>query len=846
MKIANNNASVIKRLANKSYKNNRSRNYLLIVSIAAVVTLLFSIISISYAQVDSEYLLAARRGGDLSTALLDRPTPEQYEKIKKLDYIDIVGKESYVNVGIKDGYDIFLGTVVDNVAYEELYIPAFTDVQGTYPEHEYEVMLPMRALDELGVKPEIGTVVSLDVVKEEGVQTTEEFILSGYFTEYVDPHASPAVAFFSEAYLEAANKSLENPDYLLMKQNDSLLFEETEEKLYNDIETIDDTQQFAAGDSIEYKTIENIYGDYDVMILLCVIIAVSVFLLINNIMQISLEKDVRELGLLRTIGTTKKQVFLIQQRQIIYITVFGLLIGSILAFLAIQLILPMFLRGLSSGSDVSVVDVLTFRVWLLFAVLGVAALIAVVSMLLPLTKINSISPKEALYFSQGKIKVSKKEIHAKKSVSIPKMAWRNITKNRGRFIKTVFSLFAASILCISSVMAIQILDYSNMYKDFPDFELSEDDYFNAYSTGPEDVFLNSEFVESIRNIDGITDVEASYEAYANIDLREEVWDPLMKAGEISLEEEPVRESGLRIVNDDEIEMFQKFVDDNNLDVDMDSFINGESVLNLQHHVFSEKMLEEAETTKGGTLTLYNEQGEEISKFNFDGYLDISTRGFPRFKNMSTNTSYAPYILISEKGFERSGAYKTINRFSINVEKDKVLEVHESLKKLLDARASEFIPEEMPQVGLFAKYIAEQEAVEYITSVRILLFSLSFILIGLAVLNYFNVMYTSLSSRRKELVVLESIGMTRGQLRTLLVSEGIQYGLVVTVLLASIGSGILYLVSNFIQAGQAKISFTYPTLAVVVLIVVVFIISILLPLLIYRRVEKQSIVERLSE
>ncbi|MDF9825702.1 putative ABC transport system permease protein [Breznakia sp. PF5-3] len=843
--IKNNNTSVILNLAKNSYKNNRSRNSLLIGAISFAVILLFCITSISFAQVDSEYLMYARKSGSLATVYLDRPTAEQYKQAKTLDCLEIVGKESSVGMGEKDNHQLFIGKVVDDVAYKELYRPAFSNIHGGYPTQENEVMLPMKVLEELGIKPKIGMEIELTLRDDKDNTKDEIFILSGYFEEYVDSHMSLPSAFFSIPYLEKSGRSLNQSDLLIMKQQDHLLFEEIESILYEKIETIDDIQQFVAADTLTYAAVQTVYGNYDTAIMLCAIIVISVFLLINNIMQISLEKSVRELGLLRTIGTTKKQIFLILKKQIIRIVATGIVLGSSLSFMIVRFLLPLLLSGLTTNEGVAIGEVITIRWWLLFIVIGFVGIISMISMLLPLKVVYAISPKDALYYTYGKNKISSKEIQTKKSISIRKMAWRNISKNRGRFFKTIISLFVASLLSIGSIMAIQILDYSNMYKNEADFALTEWN-MNASNFISEDTYLSESFINELKKIDGITSMDTTYQAYVHLNINDKVWKPLQKAeGEIE-EERQVYVSGLRIVDNDEIQKFESFIKENKLDIDIESFVRGETVFNLQHHVFSEKMEKEAKEVNGELVTIYNRKDEELAKFTFGGYLDLQMRGFPNFKNMSTNTTYYPYILISESGFEKLGIDKEVNRVYIFVEEGKEIEVHNIINEIMRLQNKDFTQEALPKIEVFAKYVAEKEAIDYINSIKILLYSMSFILFGMAIFNYFNVMHTSLTNRRRELVMLESIGMTRTQLRKLLVWEGILYSLVVIALLISIGSGFLYFISNFIQAGQAKIVFTYPTTAVIMLVAIITIISVMLPILIYRRVEKQSIVERLSE
>lgn len=846
MIVKNNNTSIIRELAKNSYIANKSRNRLLIGAFAFAVVLLFSISSISIAQVDSEYMMYARSSGTLATVYMERPTMEQYKLAKELDCIDIVGKESYVMTGKQGEHILFTGKVVDAVAYEELYKPAYTDVYGHYPKKINEVMLPVSVIEQLEIDPKIGDAVVLPFyVEDTGEIQTQEFILSGYFSEYVDTHLISPSAFFSNAYLEASGRTLNDADVLVMKQQDDVLFEEIEFTLYENIPTVDETQQFIATDSLSYASVEMVYGGYDTAIFLAAVIAMSVILLVNNIMQISLEKSVREFGLLRTIGTTKKQLFQIQWKQIVKVILVGTLVGSVIAYAIVQFVFPYLLAGFVSGQGVAMGEVIQARLWLLLAILLFVALISILSMLFPLRIMHAISPKDALYFTYGKYRTRKKEIHSKTQVSLRKMAMRNISQNRGKFFKTIFSLFMASLLCIGSIMAIQILDYSDIYEGDPAFEFTNWSMLGDMDIQAENAYFNSEFLQDISEIDSVTSLEYSYQAYGRFNKNDKVWQPLLEVDNRELEGDEYI-GGFRIVRDEELEQLETFLKENDIEANIDSFASGESVFNLDQHSFSKKMKEKAKKVEGETLHVYNQQDEEIGAYIFAGYLDLQTRGFPKFKNMSSNQQYMPYVLISEQGFAKLNIEKTISKLEVFVEEGQDMQVHNTIQKIMVKRNKTVSMESLQNVSLSVTYLAKEEAHDYIQSVKILLYSMSFILMAMSVFNYFNVMHTSLTNRRRELVLLESIGMTRSQLRGMLVWEGCLYSTVIYLLLVSIGSGVLYAISYFIQRERNTIQFTYPIEAMIVFMVVIGIVSIALPLYQYKKIEKQSLVERLTK
>ena len=66
-----------------------------------------------------------------------------------------------------------------------------------------------------------------------------------------------------------------------------------------------------------------------------------------------------------------------------------------------------------------------------------------------------------------------------------------------------------------------------------------------------------------------------------------------------------------------------------------------------------------------------------------------------------------------------------------------------------------------------------------------------ILILIGILNFINVMITGVNIRLKEFAIMESIGMTKKQIKMMLTYEGLYYALVTTGFILTLGIGIIY-------------------------------------------------------
>ena len=95
-------------------------------------------------------------------------------------------------------------------------------------------------------------------------------------------------------------------------------------------------------------------------------------------------------------------------------------------------------------------------------------------------------------------------------------------------------------------------------------------------------------------------------------------------------------------------------------------------------------------------------------------------------------------------------------------------------------------------------------------------------------------------------MLQSVGMTTKQLQKMLITEGLLYtassGLL-SVALSMLASAML---ANTIADSLWFFSYQFTLLPVIVTIPLLLIVGILLPILVLKSVEKQSIVDRLRE
>ncbi|MEG1756275.1 MAG: ABC transporter permease, partial [Clostridia bacterium] len=115
-----------------------------------------------------------------------------------------------------------------------------------------------------------------------------------------------------------------------------------------------------------------------------------------------------------------------------------------------------------------------------------------------------------------------------------------------------------------------------------------------------------------------------------------------------------------------------------------------------------------------------------------------------------------------------------------------------------------------------------------------------------VMNFINTVVTSIVSRRRELAMLQSIGMTGRQTQTMLIFEGLIYTVFTAVFALSVGSVLGYLAIEGLTGGGLYMSLHFTVLPSLLCLPILAALSVLVPDCTGRSLHRDSIVERLRE
>ncbi|HJA12479.1 MAG TPA: ABC transporter permease [Candidatus Mediterraneibacter merdipullorum] len=898
----------------------RGRNRILLATVMLCIAALTMVSGITRGKMRAEELNAIRTTGTAASGVVERGTASQYAALQSAGYIRQTGRcvtvgpaertdksgscgagsgnfgagsESYGGGNGTDGDTVCSIQWADRDAWEQFLRPAYTEVHGTCPEQGQEIMLSVRALKTLGItEPEEGMEIPLRVYYSLFQSAEETFILSGWFTGH---SGEDAPGYISEEKLSDWGLCPDEEADLIFRQEDRLDWQETETRLYEDLSMKDQGQKITVSDTAAHRAVSGMMGGYGMAALGTVLVLCGMFFLCHNVLQISMAGDIRQLGLLYTIGATQKQLSKIYYRQLWRILLPGTAAGAVLSAVLLAGVIPAVLGSGYLAETGGAEGLHMFRPGLLLLAIFFTDGIILASSAGVIRRTVRMSCAESTGYTAASVsdrtgrRREKDRAFRKKKRSpageIRYLAGRTIAGSGKRFILTVLSLFLGLETFLWAVVITSGSDYAHVIEQCPDFLIAgqfsdygrEKGYGEEYRTrdagqdpmltegGCFELLYDNEYDEfspispdarnELINLDGV-EPDASYimeGAYLYTVISKKGLRPLET---VFSHEDAADEEGhemveswspdvVQILKEDEMEALKKYVAEKNLAVDMDALENGTGVLVLHDHTLSPAQEKLAQESVGAPLyfktmlskedlvrrnrmtakerTEQEEKGDFSMKqsedFTLCGYLDNRMDDFPDIRQTWHGWEGSLYFLISEKGFEGIPTEKKTLYMELTADQEKEPAVNAAVQRIISEENQErsrmteasFDEDGNGEAGIFCISKSEllSQAASYIRGSRMILGSISAVLLLAGFTNYFNIMGTGILARKKELETMESIGMTRKQKRKLIAAEGGYYCLFTAGLLLTVGMAALLPVRYYMEQKLSYFTFRWP-------------------------------------
>ena len=249
----------------------------------------------------------------------------------------------------------------------------------------------------------------------------------------------------------------------------------------------------------------------------------SGYLLIYNVLYIAVTKDINFYGLLKTIGTSPKQIKKIVKGQALRLSLIGipigLALGGIISFIVVPAVMGLFFSGVSATAMPTKVSFspIIFILTALFSFLTV-----VLSCRKPAKIASNISPVEAMRYTGSTVRKQKKNRRTTNGGKLYKMAWYNVFRDRKRAVLVFLSLFMGIITFLSVYTFVDSLKVENYIDRYApnDFELQ--------NVNAEEGKMDDSVINDIKEMAGVDSIDTFKLGRLRLTMSDEVILPALK------------------------------------------------------------------------------------------------------------------------------------------------------------------------------------------------------------------------------------------------------------------------------------------------------------------------------
>ena len=875
------NRKCIKKLSWRSLWASRKRNIIAIIAIALTALLFTSLFTIVMSINSSYENYTFRQVGGYNHGTFKEVTEKQAQAIAAHPKVKAVGART--NIGFMDS-GVF-AKVPAEVSYMDENCTKWGFAEptvGHMPQSGKEISMDTGALKLLGIEPELGTEITLTYTVGDKNQIsydkTDTFTLAGWWDyDDISPvhfvNVSEEYARSVEAEGMAAGMNPFRTDLNVMMAS-SLDIRGQMEQVDLDLgytwETRGEENSVRIGVNWGYTSAqldESI--DASTLIAIVAFLALVIFtgyLIIYNIFQISVTGDIRFYGLLKTIGVTPRQLKRIIRQQALFLCVVGIPVGLLLGYGVGASLTPVVMARTTFGVGVSTVSTSPL---IFFA----SALFALITVLLSCSRpgkiASKVSPVEATKYTE--IVRSKKKHRTTRGAKVHQMAFANLGRNKRKTVLVVISLSLSVVLLNILVTFTGGFDMEKYLakQTCADFIVSTTDYFRYSHSGN---FISQEQIEQIEatispSLSGCGYKLTGYVPYGW--MSEEHWlqDMMHYTSEENAKalleqknrrDDLVRESALiegldeslfdklTVVEGDISPMFQKDTNAIAVVVDTDDYGN---VSNLDFYppvgsVQTITYIDEGYyiDSRTGNLSDENTPAEymqfQLSESHDVDYTVCAYVTVPHSMSFRYYSTYS-FVLPIEK-LNHDSLHESIPMFYLFDTPDDISEASAE-NYLADLTADDLS-------GLMYESKATlRSEFEGFQNMFLLLGGLLCAIIGLVgILNFFNAIMTGILSRKREFAVLQAVGMTNQQLKTMLVYEGLFYALSSAVAALVLSFVLNPLVGDLLENMFWFFSARFTILPVLFAIPIFALLGWLIPYVMYDHAAKNSIVDRLRD
>lgn len=700
--------------------------------------------------------------------------------------------------------------------------------EGQLPQKENDIVVSKGILEALGQNGKIGDTITVpyQILKDDGLDYTKEkdFRICGFLADNESSKEQKQyTSLVSEAFLKA-EIPVEQVKYRFLLQvngqkgNTTADYTETIQNIARQFGISEDdmniNKEYLAANYVDPATIPVIVGIMLIVVLAGIITIYSVY-------YVSMNQRVREFGKLKAIGATKRQLRQIVLREGMGVALFAIPIGLLIGTVAVKVVLLQFVEH-AKDSNVLITEaykvvakgeVQLYYWWIYLLAIAVTLCTVYLSLMKPMRMAAKVSEIEAMRY-QGGSKRQKSSRKGYQFLNIGRLTKRNLAENKKKSTITIvsmavtgiFVMMVATVLSCANPMESAKSSIVGQYeispivesgnKEHPEYEWAE-----VQKNNP----LNEGLKQQIEELDGVERVD--------------VFTALKVSG--GPFEEKIGTEFINGVPEEYAEELKKGITEGN--VTYEELKSGDKVIldrALLHWYPDIKV--------GDKLKLNIHDGDNT----FQKEIEVAAIG--EYGRGLTNYNC---LIMAKEGAEKLTINNSSSYFQVIADKDYDEALEASLQAIVDGSGR------LQMRTWKNEYDTWENAIQM---TRGACYAFIIILAVISIMNLINTMINSVHVRKKELGMMQAIGMSDRQLMKMLQLEGIFY--TVGTLIISIGVGSLAGYPLFLYAkrtGMFDIStYHYPVTAAIIIILTLFVIQMLLAIFIAKSVRKDSLIERI--
>lgn len=700
--------------------------------------------------------------------------------------------------------------------------------EGQLPQKENDIVVSKGILEALGQNGKIGATITVpyQILKDDGLDYTKEkdFRICGFLADNESSKEQKQyTSLVSEAFLKA-EIPVEQVKYRFLLQvngqkgNTTADYTETIQNIARQFGISEDdmniNKEYLAANYVDPATIPVIVGIMLIVVLAGIITIYSVY-------YVSMNQRVREFGKLKAIGATKRQLRQIVLREGMGVALFAIPIGLLIGTVAVKVVLLQFVEH-AKDSNVLITEaykvvakgeVQLYYWWIYLLAIAVTLCTVYLSLMKPMRMAAKVSEIEAMRY-QGGSKRQKSSRKGYQFLNIGRLTKRNLAENKKKSTITIvsmavtgiFVMMVATVLSCANPMESAKSSIVGQYeispivesgnKEHPEYEWAE-----VQKNNP----LNEGLKQQIEELDGVERVD--------------VFTALKVSG--GPFEEKIGTEFINGVPEEYAEELKKGITEGN--VTYEELKSGDKVIldrALLHWYPDIKV--------GDKLKLNIHDGDNT----FQKEIEVAAIG-----EYGTGLTNYNCLIMAKEGAEKLTINNSSSYFQVIADKDYDEALEASLQAIVDGSGR------LQMRTWKNEYDTWENAIQM---TRGACYAFIIILAAISIMNLINTMINSVHVRKKELGMMQAIGMSDRQLMKMLQLEGIFY--TVGTLIISIGVGSLAGYPLFLYAkrtGMFDIStYHYPVTAAIIIILTLFVIQMLLAIFIAKSVRKDSLIERI--